>query len=243
MRAYPETRSRALSGGGTDYTPSATTTVVIGTSGSATVTFTVNDDSLVETGGETVILTINSGVGYTVGTPSSATLTIADNDTAGGTPVVTIAASGTPSETGPVGGTFTLTATPAPASNITVNVTWGGTATNPADYTSATTTTVTIGTSGTATVTFSVVDDTATEGTETVTLTVASGVGYTVGATSTASRNITDNEGGGGGGTIGGGGGGGGGGCSAETGDSRWLALLALLALAAVLYRARKARA
>ena len=215
--------------------PSGTTTF--------TITLTVTNNTVAESS-ETAILVLTSATaGYTVGAPSSATINIADDDTAG-TPVVTIAASGTPSETGPVGGTFTLTATPAPASNIVVNVTWGGTATNPADYTSATTTTVTIGTSGTATVTFSVVDDTATEGTETVTLTVASGVGYTVGATSTASRNITDNEGGGGGGgTIGVGGGGGGGGCSAETGDSRWLALLALLALAAVLYRARKARA
>ncbi|MCX6910683.1 MAG: Ig-like domain-containing protein, partial [Verrucomicrobia bacterium] len=45
----------------------------------ATVTVTPIDDALVE-GNETVILTLAAGSGYTVGSPNSATVTIADND-------------------------------------------------------------------------------------------------------------------------------------------------------------------
>ncbi|MCL4731467.1 MAG: choice-of-anchor J domain-containing protein, partial [Planctomycetes bacterium] len=68
---------------GTDY-QTISTTVPITSSGTATVALTVIDDSTVETGGETVILTVVAGTGYTVGTPDSAQLTIADDDSGGG---------------------------------------------------------------------------------------------------------------------------------------------------------------
>ena len=48
---------------------------------SATVTVTPVDDSAFE-GAETVTLTLASGTGYTVGSPASASGTIADNDAA-----------------------------------------------------------------------------------------------------------------------------------------------------------------
>ena len=50
---------------------------------SATVTVTPVDDSDSE-GDETVELTLASGTGYTIGSPGSDTVTIADNDTGGG---------------------------------------------------------------------------------------------------------------------------------------------------------------
>jgi hypothetical protein len=50
---------------------------------SATITVTTIDDSLVE-GNETVIVTLSANAAYTVGTPASGTVTIADNDTPGG---------------------------------------------------------------------------------------------------------------------------------------------------------------
>lgn len=64
---------------GSDYqTIPATVTIPAG-SASVTVTVTPIDDSAVE-GNETVMLTIGSSSTYNVGAPSSATVTIADND-------------------------------------------------------------------------------------------------------------------------------------------------------------------
>jgi hypothetical protein len=63
-----------------DYTPALPDSVVIADGNtSTTITITPVDDELVE-GNETVILTLGSGTGYSVGSPSSATITIADND-------------------------------------------------------------------------------------------------------------------------------------------------------------------
>ncbi len=58
-------------------------TVTIGTSGTAIVNVTVIDDALVEAA-ETVLLGVAAGSGYTVGSPSSATVTITSNDSGGG---------------------------------------------------------------------------------------------------------------------------------------------------------------
>ncbi|HBL77296.1 MAG: hypothetical protein A2W90_22000 [Bacteroidetes bacterium GWF2_42_66] len=64
----------------TDYTlsPSGSVSIPIGSS-TATVTVTPVDDAAVESS-ETVILTLDTGTGYTIGSPSAATVTIADND-------------------------------------------------------------------------------------------------------------------------------------------------------------------
>ena len=63
-----------------DYTQSLTGSVTISNgSSTATVTITPVDDATDE-GDETVVLTLTSGTGYTVGSPSTATVTIADND-------------------------------------------------------------------------------------------------------------------------------------------------------------------
>lgn len=117
-----------------------------------------------------------------------------NGNASGGDPEVTVsvtdAAAG---EAGEDGGEFTLTASPAPGSALSVNVTAGGTATGGLDYT-AITTPVTIPVSGSVAVPVSVQDDLEVEGDETVILTVASGAGYTVGASDTASITITDND-------------------------------------------------
>jgi hypothetical protein len=60
--------------------------VTVPTSGSVTVTITPIDDTTGESA-ETVILTVNTGTGYQVGSQNSATLSIADNDGGGGTPI------------------------------------------------------------------------------------------------------------------------------------------------------------
>ena len=80
-------------------------------------------------------LTLGSGTGYTVGTPSSASGTIADNDAA---PTVSVAATdATGAEQGPDPIVFTITRAANLNGPITVNLTWGGTATRGTDYTVA----------------------------------------------------------------------------------------------------------
>jgi hypothetical protein len=64
-----------------DYAAVPGTVTIPAGSPSAPVTLTPVDDTTVE-GSETVVLTLSGGQGYTVGAPSSATVTIADNDTA-----------------------------------------------------------------------------------------------------------------------------------------------------------------
>ena len=69
---------------GADYTALSGTVTIPAGSSSAAITVAPIDDSLVE-GNETVVITLSSGSGYTVGTPTNATVTIADNDvTTGG---------------------------------------------------------------------------------------------------------------------------------------------------------------
>ena len=67
--------------GGTDYTTIPTSVVIPAGSTSATITVTPIDDTVSE-GNETVVVTLSSSASYTVGSPSAATVTIADNDVA-----------------------------------------------------------------------------------------------------------------------------------------------------------------
>ncbi|MFM7221540.1 MAG: bluetail domain-containing putative surface protein, partial [Nodosilinea sp.] len=68
----------------TDYTTSPATVSFAAGSSTTVVNLTATDDLLVE-GNETVIFTLSSGTGYTVGATASATVTISDNDLNGTT--------------------------------------------------------------------------------------------------------------------------------------------------------------
>ena len=63
----------------TDYTTLPGTVTVTAGSTSVKIPVTVKDDTAQESA-ETVIVTLSTGTGYTVGTPASATVNIADND-------------------------------------------------------------------------------------------------------------------------------------------------------------------
>ena len=165
---------------------------------SAVIHVTPVDDSLVKPT-ETVILTLASGTGYTVGNPPSATGTITDND---GTPTVAVAAtdaSGAEQGTDPI--TFTVTRSGNAFAAIMVNLTWGGSAVLGTNYsvtgsglsTNSTTLSLAAGVTS-ATITVTPVDDTVFEGTQSVTLTIASGTGYVVGSPATATGTIADND-------------------------------------------------
>lgn len=69
---------------GVDYTSLPGTVSIPNGSSSATIIVVPVDDSTVEST-ETVLLTLTSGTGYTVGTPNSASVSILDNDSSVGT--------------------------------------------------------------------------------------------------------------------------------------------------------------
>ena len=158
---------------------------------SATLTLNTQDDSADEADGS-VTATVSSGAGYTVGSPSTATVAVSDNDpTPQGTPVVRIAAGADVTEGG--NAQFTLTASPAPTASITVGVavTQSG-----AFATSGQTgaRTVTIGTGGTASLTVATDDDSADETNGGITAAVQTGAGYTVHATQNAATVAVDDN-------------------------------------------------
>jgi hypothetical protein len=169
--------------------------------GSVTVTVTVTpiDDTAVE-GSETVTLSAVAGSGYVLGSPSSASGSIADNDTVAPPAVSVTSTDATGSETPTDVITFNVTRTGSTATTLAANLTWGGTASS-GDYTvsvaggslAGSVLTIAAGSSS-ATVTLTPIDDTAVEGSETVLLTVAGGSGYTVGSPASQSGTIADND-------------------------------------------------
>ncbi|WP_369751913.1 Calx-beta domain-containing protein [Microcystis sp. T1-4] len=179
----------------TDYTRTGTNNTVTFAAGSDTATVTVapKADTIGELD-ETVILTVASGTGYTVGTTKTATGTIKDNDN---TPSITIAVSpASVTEDGTGNLVYTFTRTGVTSNALTVNYTLGGTATLNTDYTrTGTNNTVTFAAgSDTATVIIDPMTDSVIELDENVVLTVASGTGYLIGTTRTATGTITNDE-------------------------------------------------
>ena len=164
-------------------------TVTVPTTGSVTLTVGTTDDSTDETDGS-VTATVNAGSGYTVSSSQgAATVGVADNDAAP-TPVVSVTAGSGVTEGGDA--SFTVTASPAPASNLAVSVTVATTG----DY-GATTgqRTVTVPTTGSVTLTVGTTDDTTDETDGSVTATVNAGSGYTVSSTQgTATVGVADND-------------------------------------------------
>ena len=164
----------------------STVTFAAGSS-TVTLTYAVVDDNIVE-GSETLIYTVNSGTGYVLGSPASATATIADNDAA--LPAVSVAVSN-----GAEGGAnvvVTFTRTGSTTSSLVVTVARTGTSlagdvTGPTvsggSFNGTTTVTFAAG-SSTVTLTYGVVDDSSSKVRETLIFTVQSGTGYTVGSPS-----------------------------------------------------------
>ncbi|MCY4174264.1 MAG: hypothetical protein OXF25_09455, partial [Cyanobacteria bacterium MAG CAR3_bin_5] len=154
-----------------------------------TIPMTIIDDSVIESN-ETVVLTLLPGTGYNLDANRSGqkhTLTIADNDTPLPTVNITSAAGGDEGDDV----TFVITANPAPASALPVSIT----VTAVGDYgISGGARTVSIPTSGSFTLTLPTTDDTVDEENGSVTLTLESGAGYTVGALSSQTASITNDD-------------------------------------------------
>ncbi|GCL43650.1 DUF4347 domain-containing protein [Dolichospermum planctonicum] len=181
----------------TGATPGTGKTITFA-AGASTATLTIDPtgDSTPESD-ETVVLTLASGTGYTVGTTTAVTGTITNDDVVA-SPSITLAVS--PSsvlENGTTNLIYTFTRTKATTNALTVNYGVTGTA-DSSDYTGATpgtgkTITFAAGAS-TATLTIDPTGDSTPESNETVVLTLASGTGYTVGTTTTVTGTITNDD-------------------------------------------------
>jgi parallel beta-helix repeat protein len=178
---------------GTDYASLSGTLTIPAGAASATVTVTPIDDTAVE-GNETVILTVSADAAYTVGSPNSTTVTIADNDQVAVPTVTVTATDANASETGPDAGTFTMSRTGDTTAGLTVRYSLGGTATNGTDYASLSGSVTIPAGAASATVAVTPIDDTTVEGNETVILTLSADAAYTVGSPNNATVTIADND-------------------------------------------------
>ena len=161
-------------------------TVTIGTGGTVTFTVATEDDDVDEADGS-IAATVTAGTGYTVGSTATASVAVADNDVPPPEVNITSAAGG--SEGADV--TFVITATPAPTAALPVSVT----ITAVGEYgISAGARTVSIPTGGSFTLRLSTTDDTVDEDDGSVTLTLGTGAGYTVGSLSSQTASITDDD-------------------------------------------------
>ena len=171
---------------------SKTVTIAAG-SDTATYTLATTDDDLKEANGG-VSATLEAGTGYLVGSPSAATVAVADNDGDDDARATVVRITGGANITEGGVARFTLTGAPAPSQDITVNlrVTQSGAFAGDGELGARP---VTLGTDATVTVDIPTVDDSTLEDDGSLTIIVEPGTGYTPHATdATATVAVADNE-------------------------------------------------
>lgn len=175
---------------GTDYTALPTTVTIPANATTAAVTVVPLNDSTAEVN-KTIIATVAASSGYTVGSPSSATVTLIDDEQR-----VSIAATdATASEATTITdtGTFTITRTGTTAAALSVFFTVSGTATSVSDFGALTSPVVIPAGALSTTITVTPVDNTTGEPSETVIATLATNAAYTI-VGSAATITINDND-------------------------------------------------
>lgn len=154
--------------GNSDYTPLATTITIPAGQSSAPLNIPINNDSDIEAN-ETFTVAISNATNALLAAPTSATITILDDDAL---PKVQFGAASYSVDETESSVTVEITSNPIAASNVLVDVmNLGGTATNGVDYTFSNIQPLTIGNGTTLiTVTVPLSDDQLAEGNETIEL-------------------------------------------------------------------------
>ncbi|WP_413176352.1 Calx-beta domain-containing protein [Anabaena azotica] len=179
---------------GTDYNQLTGVATFSAGLSTTTIDLTVINDAILETQ-ETVVVTLSSNSNYILGTATTATANIVDNDK----PTITISASDAGAAETVTGqtanpGRFTLTRTGDLSSSPTINYTVAGTATNGTDFNTLTKSVSFAAGSATAIIDVNVKDDAVYEGNETVIVNLASSANYILGTAKTATVNLVDND-------------------------------------------------
>lgn len=186
----PFTLSGTATGGGTDYSVTASPLTITAGGTTANATITVNDDAPDEAD-ETVILTMGNPTNASQGATTVHTATIQDNDAS---PTVTLSISGSPLAENGGAGTVTATSSAVSGQNITVNLAFSGTGTLTDDYTrSGSSISINAG-STTGTVTLTGADDLIDEDDETAIVDISSVTNGTESGTQQVTATITDDD-------------------------------------------------
>jgi len=178
---------------GTDYpTPGALSATVLATQTTASVSITPTGDTDVEAN-ETIVIDLAAGSGYTIGSPASATGTI-NNDDISPSATVTVAPASAAENSG-TAFVYTVSLSPAPAVDTTVNFTLGGSAASGTDYPAPGVLSVLVPNGQpSANVSITPTGDTSVEPDETIILTLAAGSGYTVYTPDSATATIMNDD-------------------------------------------------
>ncbi len=174
---------------GTDYVAITNGVTIPAGQSNATVTITAVDDQIVE-GERTVILSLTEGNTFQTVFPSSATVTIQDNDQR----VWIDASDFTAAKPGTDTGQFTFTRFGTTNTAVTIYYTISGTATNGVDYAFLTNFIVIPAGSLTNTLTVLPLEDGVVEGPRTVTLTLQTNAVYQLGTPTNGTVTIMDDQ-------------------------------------------------
>jgi uncharacterized protein YhjY with autotransporter beta-barrel domain len=175
---------------GTDYTGNVASVTIAANATTATLAIDPTVDANVEAD-ETVILTVASGTGYTVGAPASATGTILNDDV----PSASIAvAPASVSEDGAANLVYTVTLSQASLTATNVNFAFSGAATSGTDFAAVANPLVIAAGATSGTITVNPTADATIELDETVVITLGAGSGYTVGAPAAVTGTILNDD-------------------------------------------------
>ena len=157
-----------------DYASTGSQTVTIPSTGRQTLTVTTTNDANDEPDGSVTAM-ISTGTGYTISSSASAATVAVSDDDASNLPEISIAAGADIVEGG--GAKFTITATPPPSAQLTVNYT----VSQSGDFgVSVTTGSVNIYSGGSSAITITTTNDDTSEADGSVSVTLSTSQNYTV---------------------------------------------------------------